>query len=150
MSAWYDDGSSDGKDFGTNVPLTIDVIDPCQTATLTIDDTVFVSSPALKLLQFIEYASASITWTDAIITSTLSKATDPCGAYVYEIWDIGTGSEAALDATIFTHNDLTEATRILEVQTDDFDKDGVYDMRLVVHYANSPDKPFFKEFRVEI
>ena len=51
VRAWAD------NDFDTGYveQLTIEVIDPCLNAVLTIDNTVFKTKPELTLLQFVEY-----------------------------------------------------------------------------------------------
>ena len=62
-----------------------------------------------------------------------------------------TGSQVALDSTVYTQNDLSQTTKTLDVQTDDSNKSKVYDkLRLVVYYTNSADKPFSKDFTIDI
>ena len=62
-----------------------------------------------------------------------------------------TGSQVALDSTVYTQNDLTVNTKTLDVQTNEFDEAKVNDkLRLVVYYTNSEDKPFFRDFTIEI
>lgn len=92
LTAYYEDGTADGIDTGISVSLEIDIIDPCLTATLTIDNSVFKTNPDLTLLQFVAYATRQIIWTDAIVTSDLSTAHNPCGPYVHRLWDMRTGS----------------------------------------------------------
>ena len=146
MRAW----TVNDVDTGQFELLDIEVTDPCQTATLLINNEVFKTKTDLTLLQFVEYASRQVSWTDNIVSSSISDTNNPCGPYIHELWDIGTGSQVVLDSNVFTQSDLSLPTKTLDVQTDDFSKVALYDLRLVVYYTNSPDKQFSKEFLIDI
>ena len=106
VRAWADD------DFDTEYVelLTIEVIDPCLTAVLTIDDTVFKTKPELTLLQFVKYDALQIQWTDSIITAEFNT----CGPFTHEIWSIDNGTQV-LDPAVFPSKELTTTTKSLNV-----------------------------------
>ena len=81
-------------DTGEFEELEITVIDPCLTATLTIDDSVHLPDPAISLTTFVGYEPHPLQWTDSVVTSTI---TDPnlCGPYAFELSDADTGQTLA-------------------------------------------------------
>ena len=90
VRAWADN-NVDTEEF---VILTVNILDPCEvgTLTLTIDDSIFKPSPQISLTQFVNYDALSITWTDSIISSSITTAINPCGTLNYKLWDLSTGS----------------------------------------------------------
>ena len=55
-----------------------------------------------------------------------------CGPYSYAVTDL---SDQPLDPTIFTTNDLIEASpKTLSIQTNNMATVGVYEIKLTVHY----------------
>lgn len=76
-----------------------------------------------------------MSWTDLLIISTdLSTVTNPCGAYITEIWDFTTGSEVAPDTSVFTI-DATSLTKTIDVTTSDLAKiKTYYTMEVKVYY----------------
>ena len=87
VRAWADNDF----DTGQFELLTVQVIDPCVSASLTIDDSVFKTVPDLTLLQFVNYEALQIHWTDSIIVEKFD--TDGlCGFLIHEIWNMDTGT----------------------------------------------------------
>ena len=103
--------SVSGVDTGAFKELTITIIDPCTTAILTIDDSVFLT-PLVTLTQFINYPSETISWTDAIVSSSYGGP-DVCGPYIHELYDRTTGT--APEPNVFTPQDLNAPVKILHV-----------------------------------
>ena len=58
---------------------------------------------------------------------------DPCLPLVHEIWDVTSGSEAAIDASIFTI-DLA-STKTLEITSSDLSKAAAFSLRYKVYYT---------------
>lgn len=117
----------------------VEFIDPCLDEIMTIDDTVFITSVLssdISLLQFVNYDYLRLEWSDIIISKSLNPTYgNLCGSLTHEIWDVRTGSRVALDAAVFTLNDLSLSTKTLDVYTDDFGKVDLYSLRFVVYYT---------------
>ena len=90
------------------------IIDPCLSATLSIDDSVFKTSPLPTMTQFVNYAALQVSWPDSIVTSDITQVPNPCPALAYNIIDKATG--LAPDTSIFS-SDLTSVTKTLDVAT---------------------------------
>ena len=84
-----------------------------------------------------------MTWTDSIVTTTITTATDPCGTYIHTLTDVTNG---ALDAAVFPTSDLVSATKSLDVLTTSFGKTGVYTLELEVAYSNALTTKVTKQF----
>lgn len=134
--------------------FNVEIVDPCLTATLKIDstDAVFNADPTvLKLLQFVTYAAQTIEWDQTIVSKSLDPAEDPCGAHTVEIWQVDkTGTQVAIDTSVFAVQGLDGARTTVDVQTDDYGKVGIYSLRLVTYYLAYPQFQFQKDFSVEI
>ena len=118
----------------------VELLDPCLSAILTIDQTVFQDSPAVTLTQYVNYASLYISWDYSIITSSLAGGFYPCGSFSHTIEDYTSGSSQAINANIFTE-DLSLPTKTLAVQTNDSLETGSYVLRLTVFYTAYPSAP---------
>lgn len=118
VRAWADNE----QDTGYFEDLTITVVDPCLTAALSIDvdDSIFKSSPAVTLTQFVQYDALSISWSDAIIVPQIADV-DLCGPLTHEITD---SLGAPPDPLVFQTVNMATATKTLSVQTSDFSKVG--------------------------
>lgn len=135
-------------DTGVFVDLTVDVLDPCKSADLAFTaDMVFKQSPEVTATQFFNYQTAQVTWDDSIVTTTITSAVDPCGAYVYELLDAQTETTLAIQEP-FTAYDLTSATRSLDLFFSDSSLAGAYELRLDVHYPHTPERKTSIQFRV--
>lgn len=133
----------------------MEIVDPCLTATLAIDEnnTVFSEDSATpSLLQFVTYNSSGLQWDQAIVTKSLAPLADPCGPHTIELWQIddATSAQTNIDSTVFTVAGLNDALTTLDVQTDDYDKDSVYTLRLVAYYTDYPQFSFPRDFTIEI
>ena len=78
--------SISGSDTGYVQNLKITIIDPCITADLAIDDSVFKGIPAISLTYFVSENAESLAWTDDIVTSSIANL-NLCGPYAFEIFD---------------------------------------------------------------
>lgn len=58
-------------DTGKFEELTVTILDPCITATLTIDSTIFLDFPEQSLVQTIGSQLQILSWTDSIIQTTI-------------------------------------------------------------------------------
>ena len=105
------------------------VINPCASAVLTIDDSVFKTPPTLTMLQFVNYAVQQLSWTDTGVTSivTSSITSIACPAYVFDMID--TATNTAPDPGVFTTNFVTP-TKTLDVATSVLAKVGTYTLAL--------------------
>ena len=111
----------------------IKIEDPCLTATLTIDenDTVFATMPAVTLTQFLNYSPVTISWDDSIIASNPVTVVQPCGAFNYELYQMNDqGQEISLDLEVFPSNDLSSATKTLNIATTESSKLKLYTLRM--------------------
>ena len=99
------------------------ITDPCGSATLTIDDSIFKTAPVPTMTQFVNYVPLQISWTDAIVTSDVTLVPNPCPAIAFNVVDTATG--LAPDVSIFT-SDLASATKTLDVATSDMLLAGTY------------------------
>lgn len=111
VRAWADNNF----DTGRFEELTVNIVDPCLTAVLTIDQSVFKSAPSVTLIQYVNYDTKTLIWTDDIVTSSMSNE-HLCGPLKHILTYELTGSE--LDTAIFTTNDLTSYQKQLNVFTD--------------------------------
>lgn len=84
-----------------------------------------------------------MTWTDSVVTTSITSAVDPCGTYVHSLTDVAIGS---LDTAVFPTSDLASATKSLDVATTDFAKVGVYTLELEVAYSNALSTTATKQF----
>lgn len=98
-------------DTGAFKDLTVTVEDPCLTATLKIDSTVFLDTATSSLVQVIGYPLRELTWTESVVqfSSTIAKAV--CSPYlVHEV--INRSTMTAPDSNIFNIQ-LTLPTKTL-------------------------------------
>lgn len=134
----------------------VEIVDPCLTATLTIDasNAVFNADTAVpEVLQFVTYASKRIEWdSTTIVSKSLAPGADPCGALIVEVWqlDAVTSDPVAIDTTVFTVSGLDAAQATLDVQTNDFGKVGIYTLRVVTFYEAYSSLQFSRDFSIEI
>ena len=103
------------------------ITNPCLTATLSIDDSVFKMAPLLTMTQFVNYAALQISWLDSIVTSDITQVPNPCPAFAFNIIDKATGLTP--DTSIFTSN-LISVTKTLDVATIDMLKAATYQLEL--------------------
>ena len=94
------------------------LIDPAtsQTHVQTIGDTV-----------------GTLSWPKSIVTTDIATATDPCLPMVFEIWDVTTLSEVAIDTNIFTI-DLASDPQTLQIISTDLSQAAVFSLRFKVYY----------------
>ena len=110
VRAWGDNS----QDTGASEELQITVIDPCTSATLSIDASVLKNEDEVTLTTFVGYPAAQIEWTDLIISSSLSDdLDDQCGAYTHELSDADSGLPLA--AEVYPTIELSSAVKTLEV-----------------------------------
>lgn len=85
--------STNDVDTGVFVELFVDILDPCESANLAIDvnNEVFLDPPATTITQYANYGPIGVTWNDAIVTSSYNSATNLCGAFVHELYDVTSG-----------------------------------------------------------
>ena len=84
------------------VTFEIELIHPCETATLTIDtSTIHLPPTAISMTQIIGDAASTLDWTDSVVSSTVTSA-GTCGSYTHEVWDVTTSAEVAPSTSIFT------------------------------------------------
>ena len=125
----------------------------CQQASLSIlPDMELLTPPEVTLTHSISSGGEAqkVSWTDSIVKTSISMRFNPCAPYVYELWDVTSGPEVALDSDVFTEVDLTSATKTLGVQSSDASKAGLYHLRLYVYYASTPDNNASKDFLIEL
>ena len=125
----------------------------CQQASLSIlSDMELLTPPEVTLTHFISSGGEvqKVSWTDSIVETSIATTVDPCAPYVYELWDVTSGPEVALDSDVFTEVDLTSATKTLCVQSSDALKAGLYQLRLYVYYASIQDNKVSKDFLIEL
>ena len=84
------------------------------------------------------------------MTTSIQTVVDPCGPYVFELFDRTSGADLAIEADPFPVSDLVSTTKKLDVQTDDNNKIGNYFMRLYVHYTILSSDAFYMDFRISI
>ena len=97
----------------------VTILDPCPTATLTIDNTIL---SALALTYKITLSPLTETWTDAKVTSSETDAA--CPAYVYSL--------ANQDGTAYDSALITFSATGLSVSSSDLVDAGVHNLRLSV------------------
>ena len=87
----------------------IELIDPCETVTLQIDESVFFTPPTVSQTQFVTYNEIMKQWDNQIVSIEGITEFDPsvCGTLVHEIEDVTSGEPVALTGDPFTTNDLT-------------------------------------------
>ena len=101
----------------------MEIVDPCLSATLTIDENDFwfkkIDDPVnnVTLLQFVNYDVRTIEWDDSIVTKSVPEEPDPCGAHTFELKQIkmSNGSQNNLDSRLFTINGLNTNRATLDV-----------------------------------
>ena len=84
----------------------VKLIDPCETAELTIDDSVFKTVPAVSLTQYVAYDALRLSWDDPIVSSTVTlldntSAGSLCGPLVHVVEDITSGTAMPLASDPF-------------------------------------------------
>lgn len=85
--------------------FSVEVIDPCLSATLQIDQAGSVLTPAPTLIQYVTYAAIGVQWDSTLVSKSLAPANDPCGVHILELWQLDEGSsQVAIDASIFSLN----------------------------------------------
>lgn len=125
----------------------IEFIDPCLTMTLSIDDTIFKSSPDVSLTQYVNYDPVELVWDDTAVVQSV----DQCGPLEWEVYEFSTGSLVDLTlATPAQTNDLTLPTKTLSIETTDFADAQVYTLVVVVRSQNYPASELQKTFIVEV
>ena len=82
-------------------------------------------TPLVTLTQFINYSRESISWTDAIVSSTYAGP-DVCGPYIHELHDRTTGT--APEPLVFTPQDLNAPVKMLHVSAADTSLVAMYDL----------------------
>ena len=111
---------------GTLDPIEfwVEIVDPCRTATLTIDENDLwfkkIDDPVdnITLLQFVNYDVRTIEWNDSIVTKSLpEESSDLCGALTFDLKQINmnSGAQVNLDSRIFTINGLNTNRATLDV-----------------------------------
>ena len=53
-----------GQDTGVFKELTVTVVNPCLSATLSIDNSIFKTTPEVSLIQYVNYDAKTLSWTD--------------------------------------------------------------------------------------
>ena len=108
---------------------------PCNTATLTIDPSVF-GDPAFTY-NVRAPKMTTLSWTDSAVTQSEST----CGILVWELYG-ATESLPLSDASyynIFTHEDLTLTTKEMMAYTTDISHMANYNMLVKVYYRDYTD-----------
>ena len=132
VRAWADNNI----DTGAFEELLINVVDPCVSANLAIDDSVLKTLPQATMTQYIGYESISVVWDDSIVTSTISEP-NLCGPLTHSL---SVPSGGIPDPAIFSTNDLTLPDKTLNVQSSDFADVGAYSIVLTVNYSAYVDR----------
>ena len=68
--------------------FSIELINPCDTIVLSIDDSVFKTLPEVSISNYLLYPDIPIKWTDDSIIQKTGPDADICGDYIYELWAI--------------------------------------------------------------
>ena len=124
LAVYYQDYEAQTK---VERDFMVRITDPCGSATLTVDDSVFKTTPVPTMTQFVNYAPMQISWTDAIVTSDVTIVPNPCPTLAFNIVDTATG--LAPDTSVFT-SDLASATKTLDVATSDMLQASTYSLEL--------------------
>ena len=68
----------------TDVEYTVDIVNPCPTAVLTVDSAgiIFLANTVPSLTYNVGDAAGNISWKTSVDVSTSITWTDPCGAIV--------------------------------------------------------------------
>ena len=117
----------------TTRDFIVEIVDPCPNAILSIDTSILLVPPSATLSEVIPQTSASVTWTNSIISTSIA-GTDPCGVITEEVWDVSTGSESTLDPSKFTLDTSIPSSYTLSSATADPLDAGTYSFRYKVFY----------------
>ena len=117
---------------GVTLVFNIEYIDPCITATLTIDslDTIFQTPPTHTRSYVVNQPSEPITWDDSIISTSISPLVY-CGSFT---WVFEKPSSSTLDPCCFTETSSTEIT----IFTSDISDKGIHMIEIFLYYENYP------------
>ena len=125
----------------------------CIDATFVIDSSKFFTPPAIsKVHNLGGIGSTTLDYNySTVISSSVTLVTDPCGDLQQEMFDITSGSEDALDPSIFNF-DVTSNISYgsLIITASDLALAGVYNLRLRVKYEDYEDSGSDKDFNVEL
>ena len=77
--------ATSGCDSTVSAFYDVTILDTCSGDSLSIDNSVFITTPSNTIDYTIGTSGQTITWTDAIVTSTLSVSPATCGGLSYSI-----------------------------------------------------------------
>ena len=85
-------------------------------------------------VQTIGNTVSTLSWAKSIVTTDITIVPDQCLPLVFEIWDVTTLSEVAIDASILTIN-LASDPQTLQITSTDLSQAAVFSLRYKVYYT---------------